>query len=169
MNYIYTINIYKNDEKIYSRQLISKGNYKNLNILLVDEDDITPGEYVVDNGKMLMLVIEMILMEKYCEDEPQQITVINSQGNEVVKLHHPLTNLSALFIYFVNKLQKQDELDEYSDTMIISKAVNNLVNCHDLFSNEILSDMFVYTNCIDEITGDVKEGFKLTVEVEEDE
>lgn len=68
MNYIYTTNIYKNDEKIYSRQLISKGNYKNLNILLVDKDDITPGEYVVDNGKMLMLVIEMILMEKYCED-----------------------------------------------------------------------------------------------------
>ena len=169
MNYIYTTNIYKNDEKIYSRQLISKGNYKNLNILLVDEDDITPGEYVVDNGKMLMLVIEMILMEKYCENEPQQITVINSQGNEVVKLHHPLTNLSALFIYFVNELQKEDELDEYSDTMIISKAVNKLVNCHDLFSNEILSDMFVYTNCIDEITGDVKEGFKLTVEVEEDE
>lgn len=169
MNYIYTTNLYKNDEKIFSKQLISKGNYESLNILLVDEDDIIPGEYVVDNGKMLMLVIEMILMEKYCEDEPQQITVINSQGNEVVKLHHPLTNLSALFIYFVNELQKEDELDEYSDTMIISKAVNKLVNCHDLFSNEILSDMFVHTNCIDEITGDVKEGFKLTVEVEEDE
>ena len=169
MNYIYITNIYKNDEKLYSRQLISKGNYKNLNILLVDEDDIIPGEYVVDNGKMLMLVIEMILMEKYCEDEPQQITVINSHGNEVVKLHHPLTNLSALFIYFVNELQKEDELDEYNDTMLISKAVNKLVNCHDLFSNEILSDMFVYTNCINDITGDVKEGFKLTVEVEEDE
>lgn len=51
--------------------------------------------------------------------------------------------------------------------MIISKAVNKLVNCHDLFSNEILSDMFVYTNCINDITGDVKEGFKLKVEVEE--
>lgn len=167
MNYLYTTNLYKNDEKICSKQLISKGNYKNLNILLVDEDDITPGEYVVDNGKMLMLVIEMILMEKYCENEPQQITVINSQGNEVVKLHHPLTNLSALFIYFVNELQKEDELDEDHNTMIISKAVNKLVNCHDLFSNEILSDMFVYTNCINDITGDVKEGFKLKVEVEE--
>lgn len=38
-----------------------------------------------------------------------------------------------------------------------------------LFANEVLSDLFMATDCIDEITGDVKEGFKLTVKVEEDE
>lgn len=53
--------------------------------------------------------------------------------------------------------------------MIMSMAVNKLVKCHDLFTNEVLSDLFATTDCIDEITGDVKEGFKLTVKVEEDE
>nr|DAK40968.1 MAG TPA: hypothetical protein [Bacteriophage sp.] len=115
MNYLYTINLYKNDNKIHSEQLLSVNNYKTLNALLVGEDDIVPNEYVVDNGKMLMAVIDMILMEKYCEEEPQTINVTNSQGNEV------------------------------------------------------LSDLFTTTDCVDEITGDVKEGFKLTVKVEEDE
>ena len=169
MNYLYTINLYKNDNKIHSEQLLSVNNYKVLNALLVDEDDIIPGEYVVDNGKMLMAVIDMILMEKYCEDEPQQINVTNSQGNEVVKIHHPLTNLSALFMRFVMETQKEDELDENSHIMIMSMAVNKLVKCHDLFTNEVLSDLFATTDCIDEITGDVKEGFKITVKVEEHE
>lgn len=167
MNYLYTINLYKNDNKIHNEQLLSVNNYKILNSLLVGEDDIIPGEYVVDNGKMLMAVIDMILMEKYCEDEPQQINVTNSQGNEVVKIHHPFTNLSALFMRFVMETQKEDELDENSHIMIMSMAVNKLVKCHDLFTNEVLSDLFATTDCIDEITGEVKEGFKLTVKVEE--
>lgn len=169
MNYIYTINLYKNDKKIHSEQLISVGNYKSLNTLLVDEDDITPGEYVVDNGKVLMVVIDMILMEKYCEDEPQTITVKNSDDNIVIKLHHPLTNLTALFMRFVMETQKEDELDKDNNILIISKSVHKLFSCHDLFINEILSDLFATTDCVDEITGDVKEGFKLTVEVEEHE
>lgn len=169
MNYLYTINLYKKGNKIHSEQLLSVNNYKTLNTLLAGEDDIVPDEYVVDNGKMLMAVIDMILMEKYCECEPQQITVTNSQGNEVVKIHHPFTNLSALFMRFVMETQKEDELDENSHTMIMSMAVNKLVKCHDLFANEVLTDLFVTTDCIDEITGDVKEGFKLTVKVEEDE
>lgn len=169
MNYLYTINLYQNDKKIHSEQLLSVNNYKTLNTLLVGEDDIIPGEYVVDNGKMLMAVIDMIIMEKYCEDEPQTITVKNSDDNTVVKLHHPLTNLSALFMRFVMEAQKEDELDKDSHTMIMSMAVNKLVKCHDLFTNEILSDLFATTDCVDEITGDVKEGFKLTVKVEEDE
>ena len=53
--------------------------------------------------------------------------------------------------------------------MIMSKSVHKLVKCHDLFTNEVLSDLFATTDCIDEITGDVKEGFKLTVKVKEDE
>lgn len=69
MNYIYTINLYKNDKKIHSEQLISAGNYKSLNKLLVGEDTIHPEEYVVDSGKMLIAVIDNILMEKYIEDE----------------------------------------------------------------------------------------------------
>lgn len=169
MNYLYTINIYKKGNKIHSEQLLSGNNYKTLNALLVGEDDIVPNEYAVDNGKMLMAVIDMILMEKYCEDEPQTITVKNSDGNTVVKLHHPFTNLSALFLRFVMETQKEDELDENSHTMIMSLAVNKLVKCHDLFTNEVLTDLFVTTDCIDEITGEVKEGFKLTIEVEEDE
>ena len=169
MNYLYTINLYKNDNKIHSEQLISAGNYKSLNNLLVGEDDIQSGEYVVDNGKMLMAVIDMILMEKYCENEPQTITVKNSDGNIVVKLHHPLTNLTALFMRFVIETQKEDELDENHNTMIMSKSVHKLFKCYDLFTNEILSDLFATTYCVDEFTGDVKEGFKLTVKVEEDE
>lgn len=169
MNYLYTINLYKNDNKIHSEQLLSVNNYKTLNALLIGEDDIVPNEYVVDNGKMLMAVIDMILMEKYCEEEPQTITVKNSDDNTVVKIHHPLTNLTALFMRFVMETQKEDELDENSHIMVMSMAVNKLVKCHDLFANEVLSDLFMATDCIDEITGDVKEGFKLTVKVEEDE
>lgn len=169
MNYLYTINLYKNDKKIHSEQLLSVNNYKTLNALLIGEDDIVPNEYVVDNGKMLMAVIDMILMEKYCEEEPQTINVTNSQGNEVVKIHHSLTNLSSLFMRFVMEIQKEDELDKDSHIMIMSMAINKLVKCHDLFTNEVLSDLFATTDCIDEITGDVKEGFKLTVKVGEDE
>lgn len=99
MNYIYTTNLYKNDKKIHSEQLISVGNYKSLYTLLVDED----------------------------------------------------------------------ELDKDNNILIISKSVHKLFRCHDLFINEILSDLFATTDCVDEITGDVKEGFKLTVEVEEHE
>lgn len=169
MNYLYTTNLYQNDNKIHSEQLLSVNNYKTLNTLLVGEDDIKPGEYVVDNGKMLMAVIDKILMEKYLEYEPQTITVKNSYGNDVVNLHHPLTNLSALFMHFVMETQKEDELDENSYTMIMSVAVNKLIKCHDLFTNEVLTDLFITTDCVDEITGDVKEGFKLTVGVEEHE
>lgn len=169
MNYIYTINLYQNDKKIHSEQLISIGNYKSLNRLLVGEDEISPEEYVVTNDKMLIAVIDDILTEKYLEVEPQPITVTNSDGNEVVGLHHPLTNLSALFMRFVMETQKEDELDEDHNIMIMSKSVHKLFKCHDLFTNEVLSDLFATTDCIDEITGDVKEGFKLTVEVEEHE
>lgn len=169
MNYLYTINFYKNGENIHKEQLLSVGNYKLLNNLLVIDDDIQPGEYVVDNGKMLMAVIDMILMEKYCEDEPQQITVKNSEGNDVAKIHHPLTNLSALFMRFVMEAQAQDELDEEGDILIMSTAVHKLFKCHDLFTNVILSDLFATTDAIDEITGEVREGFKLTIKVEEDE
>lgn len=168
MDYLYTINLYQNDKKIHSEQLLSVNNYKTLNTLLVGEDDIIPGEYVVDNGKMLMAVIDIILMEKYYGDKLQTITVENSDCN-VVKLHHPLTNLSTLFMRFVIETQKEDELDENHDIMIMSKSVHKLFKCHDLFTNEILSDLFATTDCIDEITGDVKEGFKLIVKVEEDE
>lgn len=169
MNYLYTINLYKNDNKIHSEQLISVGNYKSLNKLLVGEDTIHPEEYVVDNGKMLIALIDNILMEKYIEDEPQTITVKNSNGNTVVKLHHPLTNLLALFMRFVIESQAENEQEEDGNILILSTAVHKLFKTHDLFTNIILSDLFATTDCVDDITGDVKEGFKLTVKVEEDE
>ena len=169
MNYLYTINLYQNDKKIHSEQLISIGNYKSLNRLLVGEEEIHPEEYVVTDGKMLIAVIDNILMEKYLEVEQQPITVTNSDGNEVVKIHHPLTNLSDLFMYLVLKAQALNETDEDGDNLILSTAVHDLFNCHDLFANVILSNLFATTDCVDEITGDVKEGFKLTVKVEEDE
>lgn len=169
MNYLYTINLYNNDKKVHSEQLISVGNYKTLNALLVGEVDIVPNEYVVDNGKMLMAVIDMILMEKYCEEEPQTINVTNSQGNEVVKIHHPLTDLSDLFMCLVLEAQVLNETEEDGDILVLSTAIHNLFNTHDLFTNIILSDLFATTDCVDDITGDVKEGFKLTVKVEEDE
>lgn len=169
MNYLYTINLYQNDKKIHSKQLISIGNYKSLNRLLVGEEEITPEEYVVKNGKMLIAVIDNILMEKYLEVEPQQITVTNSNGNEVVKIHHPLTNLSALFMRLVLKAQALNEAEEDGNNLILSTAVHNLFNCHDLFTNVILSDLFATTDAVDDVTGDVAEGFKLTVKVEEDE
>lgn len=169
MNYLYTINLYQNDKKIHSEQLISIGNYKSLNRLLVGEEEITPEEYVVVNGKMLIAVIENILMEKYLEVEPQPITVTNSDGNEVVRIHHPLTNLSALFIRLVLEAQVLNETEEDGDNLILSYAVHNLFRSHDLFTNVVLSNLFATLNCVDDITGDVKEGFKLTVKVEEDE
>ena len=169
MNYLYTINLYQNDKKIHSKQLISIGNYKSLNRLLVGEDEINPEEYVVKNGKILIAVIGNILMEKYLEVEPQPITVTNSDGNEVVKLHHPLTNLSALFMRLVLKAQALNETEEDGDNLILSTAVHDLFNCHDLFTNVILSDLFATTDAVDDVTGDVAEGFKLTVKVEEDE
>lgn len=168
MNYLYTINLYKNDKKIHSEQLISIGNYKSLNRLLVGDDEIHPEEYVVDNGKMLIAVIDDILMSKYNEDEPQTIIVKNSDGDKVVKLHHPLTNLSALFISFVLEAQVEDEQED-GDILVLSTAIHNLFKTHDLFTNIILSDLFATTDCIDEITGDVKEGFKLKIGVEEHE
>lgn len=169
MNYLYTINLYKNDKKIHSEQLISLGNYKSLNRLLVGEEEITPEEYVVVNGKMLIAVIENILVGKYLEVEPQQITVTNSDGNEVVRIHHPLTNLSALFIRLVLEAQVLNEAEEDGDNLILSTAVHNLFVSHDLFTNVVLSNLFATTECVDDITGDVAEGFKLTVKVEEDE
>ena len=168
MNYLYTINLYQNDKKIHSEQLISIGNYKSLNRLLVGDDDIKPEEYVVDNGNMLIAVIDNILMEKYLEVEPQPITVTNSDGNTVAKLHHPLTNLSALFMRFVLEAEVGDEQED-GDILVLSTAVHKLFKSHDLFTNIILSDLFATTDCIDDIAGDVKEGFKLTVKVEEDE
>lgn len=169
MNYLYIINLYNNDEKIHSEQLISVGNYSGLNKLLNSEKDIKPGEYVIDNGKMLIAVIDNILMEKYIEDEPQTINVKNSNGNNVVKIHHPLTNLSASFMRFVFEAQAQNELEEDGNILIFSQAVHKLFKTHDLFTNVILSDLFATTDCVDDITGDVKEGFKLTIKVEEDE
>lgn len=169
MNYLYTINLYQNDKKIHSEQLLSVNNYKTLNTLLVGKDEISPEEYVVTNGKMLIAVIDNILMEKYLEVEPQPITVTNSDGNEVVKLHHPLTNLSDLFMHLVLKAQELNEAKEDGDNLILSYAVHDLFNSHDLFTNVILSDLFATTDCVDSITGDVAEGFKLTVKVEEDE
>lgn len=169
MNYLYTINLYQNDKKIHSEQLISIGNYKSLNRLLVGEDDISPEEYVVTNGKMLIAVIDNILMEKYLGVEPQPITVTNSDGNEVVEIHHPLTNLSALFMHLVLKAQALNETEQDGNNLILSTAVHELFNCYDLFTNVILSDLFATTDCVDSITGDVAEGFKLIVKVEEDE
>lgn len=169
MNYIYTINLYKNDKKIHSEQLISIGNCKILNRLLVGEEEIHPEEYVVNNGKMLIAVIDNILMEKYIEDEPQPITVTNSDGNEVVQIHHPLTNLSALFMRLVLEAQVLNEVEEDGDILIFSQAVHKLFKTLDLFTNVVLSDLFATTDCVDSITGDVAKGFKLTVKVEEDE
>lgn len=169
MEFIYTINLYENDKKIHSEQLISLGNYKSLNRLLVGEDDIKLGEYIVGNGKMLIAVIDNILMEKYLGEKPQTITVTNSDGNEVVKIHHPLANMSALFMHLVLEAQVLNEVEEDGDNLIFSQAVHKLFKTHDLFTNVILLDLFVTTDCVDDITGDVKEGFKLTVEVEEDE
>lgn len=169
MNYLYTINLYQNDKKIHSEQLISIGNYKSLNRLLVGDDEIHPGEYVVDNGKMLIVVIDDILMGKYIEDKPQTITVKNSDGNEVVKIHHPLTNLSALFMRLVLEAQVLNGAEGDDNNLILSYAVHKLFRSHDLFTNVVLSDLFATTDCVDNITGDVNEGFKLTVKVEEDE
>lgn len=169
MEYIYTINIYSNDKKSHSEQLISLGNYKSLNKLLVGEDDIKPGEYVIDNGKMILSVIDNILIEKYLKEEPQEITVKNSRGNDVVKIYHPFTDVSTLFMNSLFKALEQNELSENGKVLIFSKIIKELVYTHDLFTTIVLSDLFATLDCIDCITGDVKKGFKLTVEVEEDE
>lgn len=169
MEFIYTINIYEKGKKFHSEQLISLGNYKSLNRLLVGEDDIKLGEYIVDNGKMLIAVIDNILMEKYLREKPQKITVKNSRGDDVVKLHHSFTNLTASFINFVIEEQEQSKLNEKDGILIFSQAIKDLFNTHDLFTNLILLDLFSSLDCVNKITGDVKEGFKLTVTVEEEQ
>ena len=169
MNYLYTINLYQNDKKIHREQLISLGNYKSLNRLLVGEDGIRSGEYIVDNGKMLIAVIDNIIMEKYLKEEPQKITVKNSRGDDVVKLHHSFTNLSASFINFVLEEQEKSKLSGDDGILIFSQAIKDLFNTHDLFTNLILINLFSTLDCVGNITGDVKEGFKLTVTVEEEQ
>jgi hypothetical protein len=169
MEFIYTINIYEKGKKFHSEQLISLGNYKSLNRLLVGEDDIKSGEYIVDNGKMLIAVIDNILREKYLREEPQTITVKNSRGGDVVKLHHPFTNLTASFINFVIEEQEKSKLSGEDGILIFSQAIKDLFNTHDLFTNLILINLFSTLDCIDKTTGDVKEGFKLTVTVEEEQ
>ena len=99
----------------------------------------------------------------------KQLLLKNSDGDKVVKIHHPLTNMSTSFKCFVLEAQLQNEQEEDGNILILSQAVHKLFKTHDLFTNVILSDLFVTTDCVDEITGDVKEGFKLTVKVEEDE
>ena len=169
MKFIYIINIYEKGKKFHSEQLISLGNYKSLNRLLVGEDDIKSGEYIVDNGKMLIAVINNILMEKYLREEPQKITVKNSRGDDVVKLHHSFTNLTASLINFVIEEQEKSKLSGKDEILIFSQAVEDLFNTHDLFTNLILLHLFSSLDCVDNITGDVKEGFKLTVTVEEEQ
>lgn len=169
MEFIYTINIYEKGKKFHSEQLILLGNYKSLNRLLVGEDGIKSGEYIVDNGKMLIAVIDNILMEKYLREEPQKITVKNSRGDDVVKLHHSFTNLTASLINFVIEEQEKSKLSGKDGILIFSQAVKDLFNTHDLFTNLILLNLFSSLDCVDDITGDVKEGFKLTVTVEEEQ
>lgn len=53
--------------------------------------------------------------------------------------------------------------------LFFSQAVKDLFNTHDLFTNLILLNLFSSLDCVDDITGDVKEGFKLTVTVEEEQ
>lgn len=77
---------------------------------------------------MLIAVIDNILMEKYLEVEPQPITVTNSDGNTVVKLHHPLTNLSALFMRFVLEAKVGDEQED-DDGVVTSKYLPYKLNC----------------------------------------
>ena len=69
----------------------------------------------------------------------------------------------------VLEAQVENEQEEDGDILVLSTAVHKLFKTHDLFTNVILSDLFATTDCVDDITGDVKEGFKLTVKVEEDE
>lgn len=169
MKFIYTFNIYEKGKKFHSEQLISLGNYKSLTRLLVGEDDIKSGEYIVDNGKMLIAVIDNILMEKYLREEPQKITVKNSRGDDVVKLHHSFTNLTASLINFVIEEQEKSKLSGKDGILIFSQAVKDLFNTHDLFTNLILLNLFSSLDCVGKITGDVKEGFKLKVIVEEEQ
>ena len=82
-------------------------------------------------------------------------------------IHLPTCQLHSSV--FVLEAQLQNEQEEDGNILILSQAVHKLFKTHDLFTNVILSDLFVTTDCVDEITGDVKEGFKLTVKVEEDE
>lgn len=156
MKFIYTINIYEKGKKFHSEQLISLGNYKSLNRLLVGEDDIKSGEYIVDNGKMLIAVIDNILREKYLREEPQTITVKNSRGDDVVKLHHSFTNLTASFINFVIGEHEKSKLSGDDGILIFSQAVKDLFNTHDLFTNLILLNLFSSLDCVDKTTGDVK-------------
>lgn len=53
--------------------------------------------------------------------------------------------------------------------LFFSQAIKDLFNTHDLFTNLILLNLFSSLDCVGKTTGDVKEGFKLTVTVEEEQ
>lgn len=53
--------------------------------------------------------------------------------------------------------------------LFFSQAVKDLFNTHDLFTNLILLNLSSSLDCVNDITGDIKEGFKLTVTVEEEQ
>lgn len=163
MEYLYTLNIYKNGLPIHKMQLLSKGNYKMLNTLLCDLTSIVEGEYTVSNGKKLVALIDAELMEKYIEDE---VEVATCEDGKLVATH-PMVNLTSTFNKLLMNVIKEDEEDEEGILLLLSTTVSDLVYGHDLFTNFVLTDVFATLNCVNEITGEIKEGFKLTVEVKE--
>lgn len=163
MKYLYTLNIYENGLPIHKMQLLSIGNYKMLNTLLCDLTSIVEGEYKVNNGKKLVASIDAELMEKYIEDE---VKVATCEDGKVVATH-PMSNLTGTLNKLLMNVIKKDEEDEEGSLLLLSTAVSDLVYGHDLFTNFVLTDVFATLNCVNEITGEIYEGFDITVEVKE--
>lgn len=170
MNYLYTINFYKNGENIHKEQLLSVGNYEVLITFLQGEKTIMPGEFVVTNGKRLVNVIDGELMLKFLEEEPQEVVIKDSKGIKTLALHHRLTNMTVPFIRYVTEAGKLDGLSQKTtgeDICILSLAIDELFHSHDIFTNVILTNLYTVLGCVDDETGEITEGFKITVEVKE--
>lgn len=160
MKYLYLVNIYKNDELIHRMQLFSVGNYRILNKFLCGSTKIAEGEYTVINGKTLVVVVDTELTDKYMEDTVEVVTCEN--GKRVAT--HPMANLTSTFNKLLVETFKKDGEGE-SNLLILSTVVQELVYGHDLFTNYILTDVYASLDCVDEVTGKIKEGFKITVGV----
>lgn len=74
---------------------------------------------------MILSVIDNILIEKYLKEEPQEITVKNSEGIYVVKIYHPFTDISTLFMNSLFKALEQNELSENGKVLIFLKLLKN--------------------------------------------
>lgn len=161
MKYSYSLNIYKYGKIVHKGHLLTVGNYQVINQFLNDKDDIEEGEYPIDNGKRLLKVVDAELMQMFVDDGYKVATC--EDGERVVT--NSLTNLTFAFNQMLSYIF-DEENSSGENTLALSSAVSSLVYSHNLFTNFVITDIYATLGCVDELTGKIKEEFKITIGVE---